>query len=177
MWLYRNVHISWTGQRFDTAARGGSTAIVDWILENYPAGSSTALDSVALFTNDYMFYKLQSYCAGFTAVAMDALVAKGGLDSPAWLHNRHGTPCTTAAIDAATANGHIHVVEWLHDNRLLCSRWAAQKNGNLLVVKWIHANRKEGCTPRAVDAATLNDHLNIVECLHLNRGVHPYFYS
>ncbi len=45
----------------------------------------------------------------------------------------------------------------------------ASANGHLEVVNWLHENREEGCTEWAMDLAAANGHLPVVKWLHENR--------
>ncbi len=44
----------------------------------------------------------------------------------------------------------------------------ACKNGDLYLVKFLHYNRTEGCTKDAMDWASANGHLEVVEFLNEN---------
>ncbi|KAJ3412001.1 hypothetical protein HDV05_001382 [Chytridiales sp. JEL 0842] len=80
---------------------------------------------------------------------------------------------TEDTLDTVAAVGDLELLSILNDADFPASPAAmdqASKNGHLHVVQYLHTHRSEGCTTDAMDDASANGHLSIVKFLHENRS-------
>jgi hypothetical protein len=137
-----------------------------------------------------------------SATAMDAAAGAGHLAVVKWLHTNRSEECTAAAMDGAAAKGHLDVVEWLHSNRREGCTAAAMDGvagrvyhesgcrgahipccvdkrpdsfveDQIAMLVWLRTNRTEGCTSRAVDEASCNGNLAVLQWLRANTMARP----
>lgn len=79
---------------------------------------------------------------------------------------------TTDAMDKAAESGKMECLEYLSGMGAECTTRAmdgAAGNDHLKIVQWLHINRNEGCSTEAMDSAAANGELDIVKWLHVNR--------
>jgi ankyrin repeat protein len=137
-----------------------------------------------------------------SAKGMDVAARGGHLAVVKWLHANRLEGCTTAAMDGAAGNGHLDVVEWLHANRsegctsaamdrvirriyhkpgcrrillscCVCKIPASFVEEQLTMLEWLKTNRKEGCTSAAIDRASYNGNLTVLQWFYVNTTVRP----
>ena len=109
------------------------------------------------------FYHSQDniYC---TTESMDKAAELGRLDIVEFLHFNRSEGCTWKAMDLASINGHLDIVKFLHFNR--SEGCSVTTTGNAEIVKFLQWNRPERCTCDALSLSAESGDLDIVEFLY-----------
>ncbi|EGG22049.1 hypothetical protein DFA_01938 [Cavenderia fasciculata] len=180
-WLHANRLEGTTKRAVVEASLNGHLSILKWLIEirkenNY--SHNNALFNAARYGHlDVVKYLHGIGLTGITTSPMDYACENNHLDIVKFLRENRTEGCSDLSIDWAAENGHAEMVEYLLTNKLV-ERFSkescliAATRGHYKVIQLLHQYQStcnlvdfNPFTPKVLDKAAKNGHLNIVQYL------------
>ncbi|KAF0714645.1 Aste57867_3767 [Aphanomyces stellatus] len=162
-----------TTELFDKVAADGRLEMLQFLYSLGWNGSGNGLASAVRQEHVKVVEWLVQHVT--TGPAMQVAADEGNLKLLILLHEQTPSDYNRGLInlDKAAANGHLAVLEYLHAHGATCTPKAmdvAIDNGHMEVVRWLCANQTEGCAANTLQLAADRGDLKLLALLHPPTG-------
>ncbi|EFA81847.1 hypothetical protein PPL_05079 [Heterostelium album PN500] len=169
------------GEVFNSAARSGNIAMIEWLVENRSQGlekSNMLLAAISGKQLETIEYLLRNHHSLFDKKSPEYLRVvthehNSSIETFKLFYDQ-GFACSDTVFRNATISGNLPLLKWLHSNttyKCTDSMYLASDYNYFDILKWLNENRSgEGCSYNEMDVAATNGNLEIVRFLHQNRS-------